>query len=86
MKKINIYYLSQFNSKIILHFYNITAMKKIKLLFGLCLLSFSATAQIVTEESPISTRPEVKQWLAARSLSFERMENQPIDLLKSLWS
>ncbi|MFT4856108.1 MAG: hypothetical protein ACI942_001482, partial [Planctomycetota bacterium] len=47
---------------------------------------FSATAQIVTEESPISTRPEVKQWLAARSLSFERMENQPIDLLKSLWS
>lgn len=41
-------------------------MKKINLLFGFCLLFFSATAQIVTEESPISTRPEIKQWIAAR--------------------
>lgn len=57
-------------------------MKKIKLLFGFCLLFFSATAQIVIEESPISTRPEIKKWIAAKSLSFERMETQPIDLKK----
>jgi hypothetical protein len=46
------------------------------------LFSRSILAQISTDEPPISTRPEIKQWLEAKSLSYDIRNMSPVDLKK----
>lgn len=57
-------------------------MKRIITFFGLVFLYFSVAAQISTDEPPISSSPQIKQLMEAKSLSFDKRDMPRVDLAK----